>query len=114
MRPDLSICMVGRKRSRIIEGPHDVPGRLSWQCEIDIQGPFVRSVELIITEPDHEHGPVVEQPIKIPPLEIIRGSRRAPPIFSNLDLFSDPDGFQVLPSPRQAHLSVVGYRRPTP
>src|SRR5467141_5318586 len=89
MRADLNICMAARKRSWIIEGPNDVPGRLSWRRQIDIQGPFVRSVEPIVTEPDHEHGPVVEQPIKIPPLEIIRGLRCAPPIFSDLDLLTD-------------------------
>jgi hypothetical protein len=96
MRADLNICMVARKRSRIIEGPHDVPRRLSWRRQIDIQGPFVRPVEPIITEPDHEHGPVVEQPIKIPPLEIIRGFWRAPPIFSDRDFLTDAEGFEVL------------------
>jgi hypothetical protein len=111
MRADLNICMVARKRSWIIEGPNDVPGRLSWRRQIDIQGPFVRSVEPIITEPDHEHGPVVEQSIKIPPLEIIRGLRRAPPIFSDLDLLTDAEGFEVLRSCRQVKLCVVGNRR---
>src|SRR5258708_36513167 len=64
MRADLNVCMVARKHSRIIEGPHDLPGRLSWRRQLNAHGPFVRSVEPIITEPDHHHGPVVEQPVK--------------------------------------------------
>src|SRR5260221_14648408 len=36
MRTDLNICMVARKRSRLVEGPHEVPGRLSWRRQIDI------------------------------------------------------------------------------
>src|ERR1700683_5171501 len=108
MRTNLNVCLIARKSSRFIEGPHDAPGQLSRRRQFDIHGPLVRSVEPIVTEPDHHDGPVVEQPVEIPPLKIIRRYWRAPPIFPDLDLFSDAEGFEVVRSRRQVKLCVVG------
>src|SRR5260370_8126544 len=41
MRADLNICMVARKRSRFVEGPHDGPGRLSCRRPTVIHAPSV-------------------------------------------------------------------------
>src|SRR5467141_950526 len=51
MRAYLNICMVARKRSWIIEGSNDVPGRLPWRRQIDIQGPFIRRANCHRTRP---------------------------------------------------------------
>ena len=71
-------------------------------------GDRVTTVQPIVAEPDHHNGPIVEQSIEIPPLEIVLRLRRPATVLLHLDRLSEAKTGKILRSGGEMKVSFVG------